>query len=52
VRPTNKTNLAARSESEKKREWPRTREKEIDKHGEHRTVLNPPLDHPRDDSII
>jgi hypothetical protein len=52
VRPTNKTNMAAKSEAEKSRETLRRFEGESDKEEKGRAVVAPTLDHGRDRAIF
>jgi hypothetical protein len=52
MRPTNKTNLASRSEAEKNFERLAAFDKEIDKEEKARVVVKPTLDHARDGGIF
>jgi hypothetical protein len=51
VRPTNRTNMAAKSEAEAARGKLRELDKEIDKEEKGRAVVKPKLDHARNGGI-
>jgi hypothetical protein len=52
VRPTNKTNLAAKSEAEKTREWLRPVEREFDREGKDGSDFDAALLRARDGGLL